>query len=217
MQDDTSADRFREALHKDRCPVCFLVSSSSVERLRSFLNEYVNDPDIRKKISEAGGFCRRHAWQAVSSGNNQVGVALLHHALLKEGLELVEKSARPSLFGNPPPSGECLMCAWERQVDENLSKQWAACWSSSTKLREDFDKDGILCIPHLDRAVRATRRREDRELLAAAGRKALERLLKELEEFLGKQDHLRAHEKHGDEWDSWIRAVRMRVGEKGNT
>jgi hypothetical protein len=215
MTDHLGADRFLETLRRDRCPVCFLTQLSEVERLRSFLAEFVNDPDVRAKVSASGGFCHRHAWMSVSSGNNPVGVGLVHHALLNEGLESIERRSAPSLFGNAPKKGECMVCTWKGHVEDNFCRQFAAAWGGSPKLREEFDKNGILCIPHLGKAVRAASPREVQAALSAAGRKALEGLMGELSEFLGKQDHLRAHEKSGPEWDAWIRAVRMMVGEKG--
>jgi hypothetical protein len=211
-----SVETFLEILQKDRCPICFLLSAAGLERLKSMLNEYVNDPGVRKRVSRSRGFCRRHAWQAVSSGNNPVGVGLIHHTLLKEESDRIGRTAsRPSFLtkGTVPP--DCIFCSWERHIEDNFSRLFAACWAASNKLREEFDKNGILCVPHLERAIRYSRRRQDRVALAAAGLRALDLLLKELEEFLDKQDYRRSHEKAGEEWDAWIRAVRMMVGEKG--
>jgi len=216
LNPDLSTDRYLEALGKDRCPLCFLTASSSIERLKSFLSEYVNDPKVRKTLSASNGFCRRHAWQAVSSGNNAVGVGLVHHALLTEGLEKIGKN--PSgfpLFKKTKAPEECPLCSWESHVDDNFSRQFAACWADSPKLREEFDKNGILCLHHLETALRWIPKGAAKDSLAAEGRKALERLLVELKDFLDKQDYRRSHEKDGGEWDSWIRAVRMMVGEKG--
>ncbi len=215
MTDHLGADRFHEILRKDRCPVCFLTQLSEVERLRSFLSEFVNDPQVRKRISASGGFCHRHAWMSVSSGNNPVGVGLVHQALLAEGLDRVGHAAKPGLFGSSRKQEECIVCAWKRHVEDNFCRQFAAAWGGSPKLREEFDKNGILCFPHLEKALKTAPKREDKASLVSAGRKALDGLLEELSEFLGKQDHLRSHEKTGPEWDSWIRAVRMMVGEKG--
>jgi hypothetical protein len=216
MTDSIGEERFLETMRKDRCPVCFLTSMSEVERLRSFLNEYVNDPDVRKRVSRSGGFCHRHAWMSVTSGNNPMGVGLVHHALLNEGLDSIEKDLlKPALFKTSRKKEECMVCTWKKHVEDNLSHQFAGAWARSPKLREEFDKNGILCIPHLEKAVRAASPREARAGLMAAGRKALEGLLGELSEFLAKQDHLRSGERSGEEWDAWIRAVHMMVGEKG--
>lgn len=214
MNDPLGSDRFLEILQPDRCPICFLTSLSEVERLRAFLAEFVNDPAIRQRISASGGFCRPHAWMSVTSGNNPVGVGLVHQALLEEGLAAVEKAAKPSLFNPSPHRESCLMCAWKSQVEDNFARQFGAAWGLDLKLREEFDKNGILCIPHLEKAVGAAPR-QAKASLAEAGRKALQPLMGDLKEYLEKQDHRRAHEKSGAEWDAWIRAVRMRVGEKG--
>lgn len=215
MTSPLGSDRFLEVLRRDRCPVCFLTSLSEVERLRAFLSEFVNDPAIRQKISASGGFCRNHAWMSVTSGNNPVGVGIVHQALLVESLDAIEKDLKPGLFKGSRPRGECLVCEWKNSVEDNFSRQFASAWEHDLKLREEFDKNGILCVPHLEKAVKAAPSRETKAALVAAGRKALEPLMGELSEFLGKQDYLRSHEKTGPEWDSWIRAVRMKVGEKG--
>jgi len=50
--------------------------------------------------------------------------------------------------------------------------------------------------------------------LLETGRRALEPVLKDLNEFLEKQDYHRSREAVGKEGDAWIRAVRMVSGER---
>lgn len=50
--------------------------------------------------------------------------------------------------------------------------------------------------------------------LQETGEKALKGLVKDLNEFLEKQDYHRSQESAGKEWDAWIRAVRMISGEQ---
>jgi hypothetical protein len=47
-----------------------------------------------------------------------------------------------------------------------------------------------------------------------SGKKALETILKDLNEFLGKQDYHRSKDTMGKERDAWVRAVRMISGER---
>jgi hypothetical protein len=53
-----------------------------------------------------------------------------------------------------------------------------------------------------------------RKTLRLNAKKALERLAKDLNEFLAKQDYHRSHEALGLERSAWVQAVRMISGER---
>ncbi len=73
---------------------------------------------------------------------------------------------------------------------------------------------GILCLPHLNSIMGQKMPKTPRGELKKAALLALEKLGKDLNEFLSKQDYHRILEKIGGEGDAWVSAVRMFCGER---
>lgn len=202
--------RFLEVLQPDRCPLCFLVRTYAFEHLKSLLDECVTDPSTRKKLFRSKGFCRRHAWQGVHQ-RQSLGMAVIYNSLLEEGLQGL--SNKPH-FWKSKEKQSCLLCDSEKTRENSAVQEFVHCWNDSEKLRTDFAEKGILCLPHLEKALSLKMGASRKKTLQDAGEKALKRLKKELNEFLEKQDYHRSQESLGKEWDAWIRAVRMISGEK---
>ena len=199
-----------EILQPDRCPLCFTVRSYSYEHLKSLLDECVTDPSTREKLFQSKGFCRRHAWQGVHQ-RQSLGMAVIYGSLLEKGLQ--ELSQKPR-FWKAQKAEACLLCGSETARDHSAVKEFALCWAESEKLRGAFEEKGILCLPHLEKTLGQKMEPSLRQKLRDLGEKALKGLKKDLHEFLEKQDYHRSHESVGAEWDAWIRAVRMIIGEK---
>ncbi len=203
-------DRYLEVLQPDRCPLCFVVRSYVYEHLKSLLDESVTDPNTRGTLFQSKGFCRPHAWLGVHQ-RQSLGMAVIYGSLLEKGLK--ELSSKPGLwkFNKPKP---CPICESEKRREHSCVQEFAHCWSDSEKLRKAFEERGILCLPHLEKVLVQKMGAAQKKSLYETGKKALERLLKELNEFLEKQDYHRSQESMGKEWDAWIRAIRMISGER---
>jgi hypothetical protein len=202
--------RYLEVLQSDRCPLCFLLHDYVREHLKSLLEESVTDPLSREALFQSRGFCRRHAWQGVQQGKH-LGMAVIYGSLLEKGLK--ELSTKPA-FWRQSKTRPCPLCESEKKRDHSHLQQFALAWNQSEKLRKSFSADGILCLNHLEKALAQKMNTAHRKSLLEMGRKALEGLLKDLNEFLEKQDYHRSHESFGKERDAWIRAVRMISGER---
>ncbi len=203
-------DRYLEILQPDRCPLCFLVHSYAYEHLKSLLDECVTDPSTRGRLFESKGFCRRHAWWGVHQ-RQALGMAVIYGSLLEKGLKEI---STPSRFWKSNKSKPCPICESERNRDRSCVQEFALCWSSSEKLRIAFGENGILCLPHLEKTLVQKMNSSQRKRLHEIGKKALDCLLQDLNEFLNKQDYHRSQESLGPEWDAWIRVVRMISGER---
>jgi len=210
MPSHAEPDRIIEILRPDRCPLCFLLSDYAHEHVRNLLEESVTDPVSRDALFDSRGFCRRHAWKGVAQGQ-ALGMAVIYSSLLEKGLR--EVRSKPRLFGkkNHRP---CPICRSEEKRDLWAVRQFALSWSESEALRTAFGEKGILCLGHLERTLDQRMGTIVRSALYEAGKKALGRLLKELNEFLEKQDYHRSLETIGQERDAWVRAVRMIAGER---
>jgi hypothetical protein len=203
-------DRYLEVLQPDRCPLCFVVRAYVYEHLKSLLDECVTDPSTRGRLFESKGFCRRHAWQGVHQ-RQALGMGVIYGSLLEKGLK--ELSSQPRFWKSDKPK-PCPICESETNREKSCVQEFALCWSDSEKLRSAFSERGILCLPHLEKTLAEKMDSTRRKNLHETGKKALERLLQDLNEFLNKQDYHRSQESLGSEWDAWIRAVRMISGER---
>jgi hypothetical protein len=203
-------DRYLEVLKPDRCPLCFLLHDYIHEHLKSLLEESVTDPITREALFQSRGFCNRHAWLGVKQGKH-LGMGVIYQSLLEKGLK--ELSASPRFWKNSKWK-PCPLCESEKKRDHSQIQQFAFSWNLSEKLREAFGRHGILCLGHLEKVMKQKLNPAYRKNLYETGKNALERLLKDLNEFLEKQDYHRSHESSGKEQDAWIRAVRAISGER---
>jgi hypothetical protein len=203
-------ESFLESFKPDRCPLCFLVHNYVYEHLKSVLDESVTDPSTRESLFKSTGFCRRHAWQAVQQ-RQILGMAIIYGGLLDRGLKTLSKK---STFWRKQTTPACPLCESEKKRDQSCLQEFIHCFSRSEKLRQAFSERGVLCLPHLEKALARKMPSHDRKSLYEMGKKALEKLSQDLNEFLEKQDYHRSRESLGTEWDAWIRAVRMISGER---
>jgi len=210
MSSHAEPERLIEILRPDRCPLCFQLSDYSHEHVRNLLEESVTDPISRDALFDSRGFCRRHAWKGVAQGQ-ALGMAVIYSSLLEKGLR--EVRPKPSFFWKKTHR-PCPICRSEEKRDLWAVRQFTLAWSESGPLRAAFEQKGILCLVHLERTLEQRMKASERTSLYEAGKKALERLLKELNEFLEKQDYHRSLETIGQERDAWVRAVRMIAGER---
>jgi len=77
-----------EALRKPGCPICRLGDEASRRSADSFLWENVNDPDSRKPLQEAYGFCPEHTRLMVAtemeSSGTLPGINLIYESLARQ-------------------------------------------------------------------------------------------------------------------------------------
>src|SRR5579859_4065185 len=203
-------DRYLELLQPDRCLLCFLTNSGTHEHLKSLFEESVTDPKSRKSLSGSKGFCRRHAWLAVNLGQS-LGLSIIYADLIQKELERL--SQKPGLFAKSP-NKSCPICESEKRIDHTHVQHFVSAWAQSDQLREAFSRKGVLCLNHLEKTLQEKASPSHRKSLLESVKKALEPVLKDLNEFLDKQDYHRSKEAFGKERDAWIRAVRLVSGER---
>ncbi len=218
MKPVADPERFLEILQPERCPLCFIVSDYGHEHLKSVLEESVTDPSTRQALFDSKGFCRRHAWKAVGQ-SHPLGLAVIYQSLLEKGLK--DLDAGPNPFGKlrarlrgGKKVKPCPICESEKKRERSVVEQFALAWDQSEELRRAFTERGLLCLRHLEGALSEKMKPTHLKNLRETGKKALEKLLKELNEFLEKQDYHRSHESFTKERDAWIRVIRVISGER---
>ncbi len=86
-----------EALQKPGCPICRLGDEAARRSVDGFLWENVNDPESRRPLQEAYGFCPEHTRLLVAtemeSSGVLLGVNLIYESLARQALRDLQKEA----------------------------------------------------------------------------------------------------------------------------
>ena len=225
----------RDALAQPGCAVCRLKADSADRFLDGLLYESVNDPGIRREVSQARGFCYLHAWGLVRAGRS-LGVAILLRDVLRSTLADLERTpfrapallsvrrvqealdtrqpaaATAELVARLEPQAPCPACVWAEKMEGIYVEGLLKHLLGQEGLLAAYESSDGLCLPHLRRALAHMRDERAFEALVAAQRAIWERLAGDLSEFIRKNDHRFHHEPWGEERDAWLRAVAALAG-----
>jgi hypothetical protein len=224
-----------ETFPKPGCAVCNLVLRDVDHFLDYLLYERVNEPDSHRAFRARRGLCNEHAWQLTRYKGGAVGIAILYNATLDEVLKIVERipSATPAapagigrflnsstdsegsfLAVRLEPAGPCPACTLLRGSEDGYVHVLTE-YIDDPQLQDAYRASEGLCLPHFRQVLRLVTNPEQLQLFASIQATIWRKLKADLNEFIEKNDHRRAHEAMGSEGDSWQRAVRRMAGEKG--
>ena len=75
--------RLIEACEQSGCPVCACLEEDSRRALDAILYEHVTDPETRRSLRDAWGFCNWHAWSLLDGDTAATGAAILYEDLVR--------------------------------------------------------------------------------------------------------------------------------------
>src|SRR5436190_20439602 len=73
------------------CPVYRSLLADSRQYLATFLYEHVNDPDTRRPLRAAWGFCNHHTSMLREVGDSAFGSAILYEDMLRVVIQRFER------------------------------------------------------------------------------------------------------------------------------
>jgi len=168
-----------EAMEKRGCPVCRLEYESAVQSIDSFLWENVNDPEVRKEINNAYGFCSYHTRMIVATELSQsghvLGVNKIYETLSKNAAGEI-KALRPKRIGRTSiqmmldrigfhkgeacerttlaPEGRCPICVLsEGSGDNALGTLMEELNKEDEKFRQTYQRSYGICMQHLRKGL----------------------------------------------------------------
>lgn len=197
------------------CPLCRLGARGVERYLDSLLYESVNDPGVRAELVRARGYCTQHAHKLARMGN-AFGISILYQdqvKLVSEFLDsLPDVPSRSTDLRGWQHAGRCPAC---RTQSECRSRYTSALIGglAEEEMRSAYAAGSGLCVPHLLYALKETRSIETYRFLVSQARTKVHALLHDLREFYRKHDYRFSHEGFGEESDSWLRAIKLIVGE----
>lgn len=217
-----------ESLAAEGCAVCRLSRRSVSRYLDSISYESVTDEAVRDKLRDARGLCRRHGVQYLTETRDPLGLAIINRDILGYLLRLLEgdgsgvaggpwlERLRPKRAGGSgrggkladalAPSGQCPACDVFAEAEVRFASTLAE-YLSQTDIREAFERNGSLCLPHFGLTARSCRDEGSLATLVACQRTAMSTVEAELGEYVRKSDYRFRHESLGAEKDSPDRSV----------
>ena len=208
-----------EALqHSRACPLCALESACLRRYFEGLLYERVNDPRVRQDLHGARGYCSRHAHRLVEVGDG-FGISILYLDLVRDFARFLGEmngnrgASRLKDTKNWVAHQGCPACrlqfeARERHIQVLLNGL------REPEMRDAFQESAGLCLPHFFHVKEAARDVETQRFVSDVMQDKYSALTADLTEFQRKREWRHAHEPFGKESDSWIRAVKMMVGER---
>jgi hypothetical protein len=191
------------------------------------LGEHVTDPETRRRLGGAGGFCAAHAAMLPEVPQSALGAAIVYQGLVERACGWLAAEARGPggrrprgwrrllpVAGARRPSrrrGRCPVCielaATERRylealVDGVLDAGLASAYAGSTGL----------CIPHVELALTLGAARPGAGRLAALTLERLQELADALRRFIDKHDHRERIPFTAREAEAWTRALELVAG-----
>lgn len=222
---ETLSDRLR----MPNCPICRIGQEQERRFLETLSYERVNEPEFRRELTEARGFCEGHGALLADFGD-PLGNSILQEDLLgalDADLALAAEAHRHRFLdetplgrfrdaeGTLPVRGECPVCrsksGRERDYVEFLLEH-----VRDAELASLYARSSGLCRPHLALASRLARtskaRFEGFRTMVGLERTILASLTAELKEIQRRSDYRFSGGPPGPEKDAWVRAIRKTSG-----
>lgn len=223
----------KRALTLPGCALCRIGEESARRYLGHILHESVNDPTVRRRLLDAWGFCRRHAWYFLG-----LEAATMHDGLsttiLAEGLVEALQMALDSAAADVVPAqrstrrearrrreqtrkalsatGECPACAQQHWHERYATSVLLKVLGETGWLEHLIGSDGF-CLSHLRVVLDdADAPEEALDQVLADHRQRLAALLADLKEYIRKHDYRFAGEPLGRESDGFRRATALLAG-----
>lgn len=218
-----------DEMKKSGCPVCNLLARDANKMLNTILYEYVTEPDMHAIFRASHGLCNAHGWQLAEMGN-AMSIAVLYKAVVDEILKkmnntlpngnargmrrLLGRADNRVLIDALESDYPCPVC--EKQ-DENQRRYVEVVRDhlADERFISAYEQSAGLCRDHFQQTLDLLSNPEDSKLLIELQRQIWQSLYHDLSEFVRKYDFNNADEAMGKEGDSWLRAIRQMVGEKG--
>ncbi len=166
--------RLVDACAAPGCPVCRCLLADSRQYLEALLYEHVNDPDTRRRLRAAWGFCNHHTWMLREISDSAFGSAIIYEDMLGVVIQRFERRGR----GRDPESPGCWRRLWrlfgrnrrpllvelhrgrpicpacrERAVAEERYVHVVLGFVSDFQFERTYRRSDGLCVPHALQAV----------------------------------------------------------------
>ena len=231
--------KLEEAMKKPGCPICRIQHEEAARAVETLLWELTNEPDIRKPINDAYGFCPTHAQMLVAkemmTSGPTLGVNIIYSLLAKKvsgELKKIDpkgksvsssmKKLADHLYAGGrsahllTPSGRCPLCVTAEETGSNhLAALFEELNTENIKFKEAYQRSSGLCLTHL-RSGLETQMEETPAAAEFLIQDTVQRLQSEQEQM---QEYIRKHNWEyrdevmtPEEQNAWLRSLTFFTG-----
>jgi len=204
----TSYYNLLDCFREKGCPLCSWIDKAIYRYLDSLLYEHVNDPEVRSDLRRSLGFCPAHAACFIKVGD-ALGVGLIYQDLLHT-LMADFPTRKETLIKAESPCPACRLV-------QDVEKRAAYLFHSYFRDRDfqaALQTAAPLCLSHCARILEQLRDKSYQKQFLEIQQTKMEKLYRELSEFIRKHDYRFQEEGLSpEEADSWKRAVMLFVGQ----
>lgn len=218
------------ALKLPGCPVCRLSQEAVQKSADGFLYENTMNPDWRKPIMAAHGFCPTHTKLLVavemSSSGPVLGINYIYEQLARQVAdELETQNSGPqswlrklSQVWHPgkEPAPSCPLCVFQAQTEANLlDGLFEELAGGDLQFRNSYTHSNGLCYAHLIRGLRQYAKSYPSacRFLIGLTQTRLRGQSAEMREYIRKHDwHYRNESISNDELSAWKRTLTFFTG-----
>lgn len=202
------------------CPLCSIEVESTKHYLDGLLYESVNDPGVRRNLIASKGYCQRHA-HILASFKSGLGTAILYRDQVELFLEFLKTVRRPGVRRLRPSAtaawskrAQCPACRLEGESRERHAAVLIEGLADD-QMRAAFDSCPGLCVPHFLFVYDRIASPGTRDYVLGTQQRKFAALQEQLDDFIARHDYRRLKDGFGEVGDSWLRALRLMVGENG--
>jgi Family of unknown function (DUF6062) len=221
-----------QACGQPGCPVCRCVGEESRGHLDALIAEHVTDPDTRRALRDAWGFCNWHTWMLLEIEGSPFGASILCEDLVRRALHRLEEPdvprrrrlrawLRPSSERRRPAAVDryarrsvCTVCVSVAETERHHLLTLVRSVRDGA-LEEAYGASDGICLPHLLRAVELTAGTSEARPLVERTRHKWAAVQRDLESFIEKHDYRNRAAYTDADAGSYMRAFEILAGAKG--
>jgi hypothetical protein len=164
----------QDALDYVCCPLCSVLAGVPFEYFVALPARWQEEPELRRVVSRAGGFCNRHAWKLFSMQSLAAIAAVF--------LEVLQ--ARPELH---VPGTACPVCRLQQLIEQAILEHFLG-WLEAPENRDLYSDLFGLCDRHQQALLDRTADDDLQSFLVRCQERCRQELVQALQGFLEKRD-----------------------------
>jgi Family of unknown function (DUF6062) len=206
-----------KAIKSGHCPICALLRDDEFQELCRWVGDNVASKDNCQRLDAAGGFCNCHFWRLRKIHSPQSGSLVNDYAAAKY-LDLLRNSANVNGLAHArwlqKVAEQCPLCVHLEDREATHLRKFAD-WLNEPPAWREYENSRGLCLPHLVGLQPLIDKPALRNQLTCTQIAQVERLQKEMRDFMRQFENGQRWEISHDEWKAWERVIEKLVGRDG--
>ncbi len=166
------------AFRQPACPLCYLLRKKENRAIQMLFYEKVNDPSLRQKLRQSGGFCPEHTRVYLQVGD-KLGQAIVAEDVVSHWVEHLSDVDKEF---------PCLLCTERQEMEKRIVTDFVQFLQFREFTREMQQSVG-LCQAHFTQILRKIKEPASKNLLLQFQSQKLVVHLRKIQQFIRKNDY----------------------------